>query len=207
MAQLSRKAFLKTFDRKILVSWGIPGGLGLLLFFFFLLPSCHQAHELEQQIDQKQNQLIRDRSKIQEALKIQKNRDLYLIEIRTKEQKFFGEDESSDLLNIISDMAKFYNLQMTASKPIASEPPQSSGPPSQPLPAVSAPVLFSYPEQNFEIQLSGEYHALGKFLSALKKQPKLICIKKLSISNSPASPVEHEIHLNLAVYAKLLSTT
>ncbi len=204
---------LKLLDRKFLINVGIRYAAVLLFLFLVLFPSCSVLNSLRNKASDEKNQLARTRTKIADALRMQKNQNAFRNEIRKGEERLFTEDELSQLISIISDLAKSQNLQMTASKPIQETDkilPSVPPPPKAGARAPNAPDANSlktsprsfYTDQKFEVELLGDYHSLGRFLSALRKNPKLIHVKKLEIISLPASPFEHEIKLSVAVYLK-----
>lgn len=213
MKRLPNLQFIRSLDRKFVLNVSIRIGTVLLFLFLILIPSCTRLGAFKDELSSEKVQLLNARSKIATALRIQENRSQFLEEIKSVEGRFFSEDELSQLLNIVSELAKTYDLQMTASKPVQEAekiiPQAIPAPKTDPVSVLQtgtgakAISRAIYTDQKFEVELSGSYHSLGRFLSVLKKQPKMISVKKLALVSSPVSDTEHEIKLTLAVYSKL----
>ncbi len=192
---------LKSLDKKFLMRIGILYG-GILFFFLVLvLPSCSRSASVKSRLSQIKGQLAAEHAKIAQALRLQKNREIFANEIRLAEVRFFTEDELPQLLTMVSDLARKYNLQVTASKPAVEKEPPISGPPPVAASVPPPPKIF-YSTHEFEVGLSGGYHSLGSFLSALRKYPKIIQIRKLSIVDGKGLATEHDINLNIAVFSQ-----
>lgn len=217
--QIPQLSFLRALDKKLVINLGIRYGAVLIFLLIFFLPSIYRFNAIKSKLDQRQSDLARNRARITEGLQMQQNRDLYLNQIRTMEVRFFSEDELTQLLSVFSDLAKKYNLHMTASKPLHELPPREgspAAPPQTPAPAPPPPAPTSpspgtsrpsfYHEQEFDVELTGGYHALGRFLSGLRHYSKLFHVRKLSIAGSPKGKPEHQLQLSLSVFSMLEGT-
>jgi len=199
---LSQAAWL---DKKFLVELGLRFGVSIALVFILLVPSCGKVGRLTSERDNLKRDLSVARQKITQAIHLQKNRQVFRAMIRRAESRFFSADELPRFLSIVSDIARQYNLQLVSSKPLDTrKEPQSrlpvSGAGGGNAAAGPAPSAF-YEPHKFEVELSGGYHSLGAFFSALKHHDKLIRVEKLNIS-AGASPTEHEIKMTMAVFSK-----
>lgn len=214
MIKLPALDFLKSFDRKFLIDLGIRYGLLLFFLTLGLIPSCGRLQFLKGQVHQKKSQLQTTRLKLSEAQKAQSNRQTIMSQILTQEDRFFTENDLSQMLSMVSELAKQNNLQMIASKPLkdnekaglqAPPPPPIKPPPAPGQPQIAMPQTQApppYNNQEFEIDLTGGYHALGKFLNDSRAYSKFLYVKRLSILGAAKSKTEHEIKLTLTVYLK-----
>lgn len=213
MTQLPGLDILKSLDRKLLVNLGVRYGAVLLFLILALIPSCGRFQSLKNQNQQKKSQLQTMRLKLSEARKAQANRTALMTEIITREDSFFTEEELAQMLSMVSELAKRNNLQMTASKPLKEgekstgqtpPPPKVPGAPPAPgqPPVTAGPAAPPYLGQEFEIDLDGQYHGLGKFLSDLRAHSKFIHVKALSIFNAGKQETGRQIKLTLRVYMK-----
>lgn len=205
---------IKALDRKYLIQVAVLYGAVIIFFLLLLLPSCSVTASNRSKVQQSKSQVLAARGKITQALHLQKNRELFLDEIRLTERRFFSDDEMSQLLSMISDLAKKYNLQVTASRPVAqSQTPQPLVLPKAPPPPGTPPAPGArpaggpsaanfYEPHDFEVGLSGGYHALGSFISALKKYEKIIQIRKLTVTGGKSSTTEQDINMIVSVFSK-----
>ncbi|GEM_PF-1585942 len=214
MTKLPGLDFLKSLDRKLLVNLGVRYGAVLLFLTVAFIPSCGRFQYLKGQLKQKKSQLQNARLKLSAARKAQASRDNIVGEILVQEERFFTEEELAQMLSMVSELAKQNNLQMTASKPIKENekagaqlpPPKAPAPPpaagSPQSGALLPPPRPPYSDQEFEVDLTGGYHALGKFLSDLRNNSKFIHVKRLSILGAAGPEAGHEIKLTLKVYLR-----
>lgn len=211
--RLNQLAFVKSLDKKLLIDFGVRYIVLICFFLFVLTPSIYRLNGFKSNLNQKRSELLKNRTTISEAFRLEKNRGLFQDQIRLMEERFFLEKDLTQLLSMFSDLAKKHNLQMTASKPlqeIKTEGAASAGPPKPPGPAPAGrPPIPSAPpkpdfylEQKFDVELTGGYHALGRFLTDLRHYPKLFHVRKLSIAGSGSMRAEHQIQLTLTVFSK-----
>ncbi len=200
--------FLKSFDRKLLIDLGVRYSLVLFILTVLLIPSCGRYQSLKGRLASKKAELQAARSKLSQAQKAQIDRDAIAREILSYEERFFMDEELSQMLGMVSDLAKQNNLQMRSSKPIKGTVPpqtvQAAKPPSPPLPAAQAAAAPAYSDsgQEFEIELAGAYHSLGSFLSDLRDYKKFIRAKKVSMLGAVTPQSGREIRLILQVYLR-----
>lgn len=207
MTKIPGLDFLKSLDRKLLIDLGIRYGLVLFFLIVLLIPSCGRYQTLKGQMGAKKAQLQTARLKLSQAQKAQIDRDAIAGEILAYEERFFADEELSQMLGMVSDLAKQNNLQMRSSKPIkeAAQAPQPAlplKPPSPSLPAAQPPSAPLYNDQEFEIELAGTYHSLGNFLSNLRDYKKYIRARKVTMLAAATPQSGQEIRLILQVYAK-----
>jgi len=199
--------FLKSFDRKLLIDLGIRYGLVVFFFAVLLIPSCGRYQSLKGQLGAKKALLQTARLKLSQAQKAQIDRNAIAGEILSFEERFFTDEELSQMLGMVSDLAKQNNLQMRSSKPIKETAPptpaiQAIKPPAAALPAAQTAGVALYSDQEFEIELTGTYHSLGHFLSDLRDYKKFIRAKKVSMLGAAIPQGGHEIRLILQVYLR-----
>jgi len=194
-----------SFDQKFLVKLGVSAGIVIFIFLFLLMPSCRRLSGLRSDKDTVANNLTQARVKIGGAIHIENNRESLYELIKLAESRFFSADEITDVLGIISEVGKKHNLTLIASRPVEadnkSETPTKvmnkqhgkKGPPPS--------AADFYEPHKHELSFSGGYHALGTFLSGLKRAPKHFQVESLSVEPTN-DPLAHEIRMEIVVYAK-----
>jgi len=199
--ELSQVAWL---DKKFLVELGFRYGISAFLAFALVIPSCGKTGRLTADRDSVKRELGTGRQKITQAIHLQKNRQVFRALIRRAESRFFSADELPRFLSIVSDIAHQRNLQLVSSKPldVKKETAPKLPAPGAANPAAAPSANAFYEPHKFEVELSGGYHSLGSFFSALKHHDKLIRVEKLNIS-SGQSPTDHEIRMTVAVFSKV----
>lgn len=111
--------------------------------------------------------------------------------ILSKTKRIVSEDQVDSLLQIVSDMANKNNVVVLQMKP--SREPQ--GPKQKKTPEMEKfiPILIS-------LDLSCDYHQLGKFINDLENAQTFIAVQDLKILPQPADYLKQKLSVVLKTY-------
>jgi len=126
-----------------------------------------------------------------------------------KVKELISQEESSALLGLISDLANKNNLKLSQINPVAqfkSAKPADSGKPAAKT-AKKAPVktdsASSFSSLLITLDLSGDYHNLGKFINDLENANKFMAVEEIKITlGSKDDYLRQNISLVVRAYAK-----
>lgn len=179
---------LKYLDRKFVIRVAVHYGVVLVFSALFVLPSCGKGVKYFLEIDKLKVDTAKNSAVIAQGAIVQKDLTKQHEQINEVEKRFFLDDELPKLLSIIASLAKKNSINLISTKALYG----SEG----------KPFNKYYVEHAFLVNLSGGYHDFGMFLSDLKREAKLLKVRKINIAAIPQTPGKHDIRMELGVYAK-----
>jgi len=105
-------------------------------------------------------------------------------------KKFIREQDLSSLLKDISDLVNKYGIKLNQMKPVKDVQQKNSK--EQPK---AAAILIN-------LDLTGGYHALGKFINDLENADSFIAVQQFNIVTQPQDAMKEKVNLMLKTYVR-----
>ncbi|HDO36406.1 MAG TPA: hypothetical protein ENH07_08980 [Nitrospirae bacterium] len=168
---------------RYVIAIGIPVLLIVLFYFFFYRPKSLEMDVLRRAIAKQEQEISDAEAKLRKLPELKALYALRIKELRELKRQLPEEKEVSSLLKQVSDLGIKAGLIIRLWKP-SGRKLHSSG------------VVYEIP---VKVAMSGAYHRLGYFFSALSGLNRIVNVSDIKLSN--AVPAGNEATLNISFNA------
>ncbi|GEM_PF-3159006 len=163
----------------------------LIAFLFGVVPNTFQLFQISSKMSQMKAKSRTAEEKIKNLPRLRTHRKNYVEQISNLEKQFFDENQVSELISIVSEIAKETGIRILSSKQydFKGEDLVSKNP-------YYKPVLF-------RLELEGKYHNFGKFVNSLENSKKLIRVSDMTMEKDEEKKDKLKIELSILVFQKV----
>ncbi len=178
--------FLKKVDKKVWIRIGIISFVVILLLKWVVWPAWFERPQIREQIKALEGQIMVTQALFLKQPQLLKNKGEYSRLISEARARLYDPGESSLLLGAISKLAVESKVSVVASMPKDSEAKFPS------------PYDSIYEGNTYDFTVEGGYHNLGKFISKIEANAKLLRVETFSLRVRPETPGVHLASVSLS---------
>ena len=156
--------------------------LGVLLYYFYIIPNSHKIQDWQQKIVTAKKEYDELKAVADTYEPLTEEYNALLREIEIAKQQLPGEKQVSDLLRNIELLAHYAGVKLQRFEPGA----------------LTAKGFYS--ELVINIGLQGTYHQLGYFLDYISNLPRIVNVSTLRMSATTGKDVTIAADLGLVTY-------
>jgi hypothetical protein len=183
---------VKSVDKKTWIKIGIGAAIALVVIYLIVWPAWFERPAIKNKNKALENQIMQTNALFKRKPELEKSKGEYAKIIEGAKSRLYQPGESSLLLGVISKMAQEANVSIIASRP---KPFEGTFP---------APFNTLYEASSYDFTVEGKYHDMGRFISSIESNAKLLRIEKFLLKPQEKSPDKHlgELSLTAVSYKK-----
>lgn len=156
-----------------------------------IIPNTYQLIQVSSKMSQMKSKARTAQEKIKNLPHLRESRKNYIEKITTLENQFFDADQISEMIGIISELAKEAGITIKSSKQY-----EYKGKDDISKNPFYRPILF-------RLELEGGYHNFGKFANLLERHSKFIRISEMNAEQSEEKKGKLAMELSVLTFLKV----
>lgn len=170
----------------------IATGVIAITLLLGIIPNVFQLVQVSSKMSHMKATSRMAQEKIKNLPQLRKNRKAYIDQISNLEKQFYDEDQVSELIGSVSEIAKETGITINSSKQY-----EYKGNDAITKNPFYRPILI-------KLELEGKYHNFGEFVNRLERNSKMIRIYEINIQRGEETKKDKlEIELSVLTFLKI----
>ena len=165
--------------------FALPLAIAVLFFYFVYMPYSKKNDQIDEQIQKNESEIVQGQVMQRKLTELKAANEKLQEELKAVAVQLPSQGDDARVPDMLTDLVKSAGLQLKSVTPQAKTPGPNG-------------LYFETP---IKVELSGGYHAFGRFLESVDRNARLLTVSEIDMSSAKPEGRSMDIPIKLTVLA------